>query len=559
MDPGVDRDDSGLGDDLIIALRTAGAVVSTADLDNGWVLALDGDIAAIMGYTNEQWLTLDHYHLIHPDDVGAYWLDPSDVHPGQIVDRVARFRHADGTWRWIREVAHIGVDGEGRRTMRGFFFDVTRERQASAKLALLARTDTVTGLRNRLALNEWLAEAIDAGSRFALLMIDLDRFKEVNDTLGHEAGDQMLVTVADRLRKVLGDSAELFRVGGDEYAIAVPGASRPDDVSDLVAALAADCSEPISAWGLQVAISMSVGVAFGGGWGGTATDRATVLRQADIAMYAAKRAGVTHRVFDASLDRTSTIQLELTAALDAALAAGDIELHYQPQFDLATGAIVGCEGLARWHHRAYGILAPATFLDVALMSESIVAFTMQMIAQAAAMAKRAGRDGHPLPVAVNVPMRALRDVAFASNALAVLADAGIDPRVVTIEITENDVVEPSSEMLAGLARLHVGGVRVAVDDFGTGHSSLARLQAIHVDELKIDRTFVEAVAVEPRDQQIVASIVGLARGLGLRVVAEGVETVEQADTLRALGCAYAQGFLLSEPLPAAELIALTRR
>ena len=539
-----------LTDDLRAALQQAEAVVSVGDLDGGWVADVDGDIEAIMGYTLEEWRSLEFRSLIHPDDVDAYWIDVDAIRPGDVVDRTGRLRHADGSWVWIRDVAKVGLDERGRRMIRGFFFDVTAAKEQSQRLAALARTDALTELPNRLALVERLSAAIAAGEPLALLMLDLDRFKEVNDTLGHEAGDLVLSVVADRLARTIGTADELFRLGGDEFAVIARDAAAVAELEPRLTAIAAETARPIEVSGVRLVLAVSTGVAFLH----PGSDRATLMRHADLAMYAAKTAGEPWRVFDDSLDRSSKLRLSLTAAVESALANHEFELYFQPQFDIRSGTLVGAEGLARWRHPEFGLLTPDAFLDVVLMSESTAGFTTEMIRQGLDAIGRARESGFELPVAVNVSMRALGDVAFAGSVAELLEASAVPARMLTIEVTENDMAEPSPEVLTTLCQLAARGVRISIDDFGTGHSSLARLQAIQVHELKIDRAFVAGVAANDRDRLLAATIVQLASGLGYRVVAQGVEHLLQADALDVLGCTVAQGFLFSPPVPIAELL-----
>ena len=539
-----------LTDDLRAALQQADAVVSVGDLDGGWVADVDGDIEAIMGYTLDEWRSLEFRSLIHPDDVASFWIDVDSIRPGDVIDRTGRLRHADGSWVWIRDVAKVGLDETGRRMIRGFFFDVTVAKEQSRRLAELARTDALTELPNRLALVERLSAAIDAGEQLVLLMLDLDRFKEVNDTLGHEAGDLVLGVVAGRLANTIGPADSLFRLGGDEFAVIAREAPTVTELESRLAAIGAETARPIEVSGVRLVLAVSTGVAFLH----AGSDRATLMRHADLAMYAAKTAGEPWRVFDDSLDRSSTIRLSLTAAVESALANHEFELYFQPQVDIRSGVLVGAEGLVRWRHPEFGLLTPEAFLDVVLMSESTAAFTTEMIRQGLEAIGRAQACGLDLPVAVNVSMRALGDVAFAGSVADLLDAGGAPASMLTIEMTENDMAEPSAEVLATLRRLAARGVRISIDDFGTGHSSLARLQTIDVHELKIDRAFVAGVADSRRDRQLAATIIGLADGLGYRVVAQGVETSAQADALSELGCVVAQGFLFSPALPIADLL-----
>jgi diguanylate cyclase (GGDEF)-like protein/PAS domain S-box-containing protein len=538
---------------LTDALAAAGAVVHHSDLDAGSVVRIEGDLQAITGWTAEEWCEIDHRAFLHPDDIEAYWVDVDAVAPNTIIDRLARKRRKDGTYVWMRDVALVTENSRGHRALRGFSLDVTELEEANATIARQLRHDTLTGLPNRLALNERLAALLGGEVEFALMITDLDRFKEVNDTLGHEAGDQLLETIARRLADAVRPGDLVARLGGDEYAIVVVGDTDEPALHALAARLSTECARPVVLNGIDVAVATSTGVALRSRSG---RDRATMLRHADIAMYEAKRGSESFRVFDASLEQTSTLRLTLTASLRDAIDDGQLGMFFQPKYDMTTRRLVGAEGLSRWRHPEFGLLTPAAFLDIVLMSENAARFAVATIRHAADMIRRLAELGTPMPVAANVAMRALRDPGFAPAVLRILAEAGVSAELLVLELTESDPLWPNAQTATGLQSLVEAGVQLSIDDFGTGHSSLERLRVLRIHELKIDRSFVDGMVTDPLQRQIVRTVIDLAKGLDCQVVAEGVETEEQVQLLLELGCAVAQGYLFARPMPPEEFLAL---
>ncbi len=541
---------------LVDVLSAAGAMVHHASLDDGTILSLEGDVVGLTGWTRDEWCAASHRDFIHPDDVDAYWIDAETVEPNTIIDRLARVRHADGSWVWLRDIVRVIFDDDGRRYLRGFTLDVTELEEATRTVARQARYDQLTGLANRYLLNQRLDALLDEGVPFALAVLDLDRFKEVNDSLGHEAGDQLLQVIGDRMAAEIGEDDLLARIGGDEFAIIVHGAASEAEVQPLLRRVAMASAQPLTVAGVRIAVSVSAGVAV---HTSPADDRATLLRHADIAMYEAKRESKMYRMFDDSLERTSTRRLSLSAALPEAIDTGELTLYFQPKIELATGRLVGAEGLARWEHPDFGVLAPAAFLDLALMSESTVDFALTTIQQAVSAIRHLRELGHEVPIAVNVALGALHGIDFFDSVMGILEWNRIPPHLLIIELTENDVQWPSTEMVQVLDRLHEAGVRLSVDDFGTGHSSMERLRILPISELKIDRSFVSRMIDHPLERHIVNTIVEFAHGFDGHLVAEGVETEEQAELLRTMGCPIAQGFLFGRPMPRREFVREVQR
>jgi len=427
--------------------------------------------------------------------------------------------------------------------------------------AARARHDALTGLPNRALLHDRLAQAVravgqaDAGSAgpplasAALLLLDLDRFKEVNDTLGHHVGDALLQQVGSRISGVLRATDTVARLGGDEFAVVLRDADAAGAVV-VAGALRAALEEPFVVEGQALAVGVSIGVALCPAHG---TDAATLLQHADVAMYVAKHGQLGHAVYDPSLDGHDTADLALVAELRQALAADELVLHYQPMVHVQTGQICGVEALVRWPHPAQGLIPPDRFIGLAEQTGLIVPLT-RWVLEAALRQSRTWRDaGLDLEMAVNLSLRNLRDPHLCATVAELLARYAVPPQRVCLELTESMVMADVERTQASLAQLAALGVRLAIDDFGTGYSSLAYLSRLPVNELKIDRSFVQHARGTTTDATIVASTIGLGHSLGMSVVTEGVEDAETWALLRRLGSDVAQGYFFSRPLPAHDL------
>jgi diguanylate cyclase (GGDEF)-like protein len=418
-----------------------------------------------------------------------------------------------------------------------------------------AMHDALTDLPNRLLLQQRVERALAAGHGdgrlVALVLLDMDRFREVNDTLGHRHGDALIMEMADRLRQHVGPDGTVARLGGDEFAVLLT------DLGDATAAVAAAESirlalhAPVTVGGVTLAVEASAGVSTSPG---DATDASSLLQHADVAMYVAKRGHRGVALYDPADDEHSPDRLQLLADLARAIDADELVLHYQPKCDLA-GAVRGVEALVRWQHPTRGLLPPAEFVPAAERTGLIHPLTEVVLAAAARQARAWFDAGTPIPVAVNVSTRSLLDPGFAERVLAHLAAHRTPPELLGLEITETTIMEDPDRALAVLSRLADARIRLSIDDFGTGYSSLAYLKALPVHELKIDRSFVAAMTSSERDHVLVASTVALGHRLGLDVVAEGVEDEATRDALAGLGCELAQGYLFSRPAPAEALVA----
>ncbi|MGA1051374.1 MAG: putative bifunctional diguanylate cyclase/phosphodiesterase [Ilumatobacteraceae bacterium] len=543
--------------DLLATVSTGGAFVHRSSLSGGTAAFVHGDIEGVTGYTAEEWIGLDHRSILHPDDIDSFWLDIEAAALDTMIDRTGRFRHADGSWVWLRDVSRVTRDRHGRPVLRGFTVDVTASQERHHEMRRQARLDPLTGLPNRLALDEQIEAHLGRDEPFALLLFDLDRFKEINDTLGHEAGDQILAVIGRRIRNLVGPADHVSRMGGDEFAILAAGMSDGGRLRELTSAISERCRTPIVHGGVNLSLSASIGIVIADPVGsGTSSDRATLLRHADIAMYAAKRASIPYRVFDESLERTSTLQLRLNSAFPNALETGQIELFFQPQFDLLSRHLIGAEGLVRWRHPELGLLAPDVFLDVALLSDRSAEFLQTTVEHGVRMAKRARAHGAPVRIAVNVSIAAVRDLSFSFALTELIRTYGIPPDLLTIEITETAADQLSPDAVRAMNEVRDTGVKISLDDFGTGYSSLDRLRTLRVDELKIDRAFVRSMPDDRRHQDIIRTIIELAQRLDLSVVAEGVEHEEQARLLAAMGCTIGQGFLFAPAMAPDEFVTL---
>ena len=428
-------------------------------------------------------------------------------------------------------------------------------RAEAARQAHEASHDPLTGLANRILLQDQTRAALDVEHNLttALLLLDLDHFKEINDTLGHAAGDFLLQRVADRLRSLSRPGDLVARLGGDEFAVLLTGLESAEAAAPAAEGLLRLLSEPVEYEGLRLSVEGSVGVAC---YPADAQDADEVLRRAEVAMYQAKSDRGSWVRYDVERDGSSVHRLALVAELRSALEHGEIVAHYQPQSDLASGQIVGVEALARWQHPQRGLLMPADFVGVAEQSGLVRPFTLRMLDVAVAECARWGALGRPVTVAVNLAARSLLDRQLPHDVAAVLARHSLPPDRLVLEITESTAASELEVVEEVLARLRRLGVALSVDDFGTGYSSLAFLQRTAVNELKVDRSFVIRMLSSEGDLALVRTTVQLAHSIGARAVAEGVEDTDVADALRELGCDMAQGYWLSRPVPAAGLRAL---
>jgi diguanylate cyclase (GGDEF)-like protein len=432
---------------------------------------------------------------------------------------------------------------------------------ARDRIAHQALHDGLTGLPNRTLFEDHLGAALRRARRratsAAVLFLDVDRFKLVNDTLGHRVGDELLRQTADRLRSAVRASDTVARFGGDEFAICCEDLTDERHALTIAHAVQRALSAPCRIGGEEHALAASIGIAVAVGHKATAE---TLLRDADMAMYRAKELGRGRcEIFDDRLRERIEARVRTERELRAAIERDELRLLYQPVYDVATGAIASVEALVRWQHPERGLLGPGEFLPVAEESGLILDLGEVVLREACRQAARWRAelgDRAPLPININLAARQLSQPALVETVRAALAESGARAEDIGLEITESAIIENTLLAAETLDRLKLLGVHVLLDDFGTGYSSLSYLQRLPVDILKIDRSFVAPLGARERDDAIVAAIVGMAQALGITVVAEGVETELQAGRAADLGCSLAQGFFFDRPLPAAEIAAL---
>jgi diguanylate cyclase (GGDEF)-like protein len=427
--------------------------------------------------------------------------------------------------------------------------DVTEKRSSERQIAFLAHHDALTGLANRVQLREHIEKSlkhVERGAGFSLLCLDLDHFKDINDTLGHSIGDALLCAVSKRLRDLVRDSDLVSRTGGDEFSIVQSGAERPVAASAALAARVVEAlSVPFDLGDHHVVISVSVGVAVAPGDG---NDADQLLKNADMAMYRAKDLGRGgFHFFEPEMDAKAQARRSLELDLRKAISAGEFEVFYQPIVNLMENKISGFEALLRWNHPIRGRVSPDEFITLAEETGLIIAIGEWVIRQACA---EAGRWPSDLRVAVNVSPMQFRTKNLVSAVMSALAASGLRPDRLELEITEAVLMHNNDATLAILHQLRRLGVRISMDDFGTGYSSLSYLRSFPFDKIKIDQTFVRDLAEKPNSVAIIRAVAGLGRSFGMTTTAEGVETQEQLDQMRAEGCTEVQGYYYSKPTPA---------
>ena len=509
------------------------------------------------------------WSFVHPDD-RAFVRDEArgsiDAEHPYGVDH--RLLLADDRVKHVhqRGERRVGERG-GERWLIGTLQDVTEQRQAQDQIRYLANFDALTGLANRRHFLETLECAIDRareqGTMLALLFIDLDSFKDVNDSMGHSAGDELLRGTAEVLRShvrssdVVGRMARrdpesaVSRLGGDEFTVLLHDLDGPEAADEVARRILRDLPRSASPELGGISPTASIGIAL---YPDDATEAELLVKHADTAMYHAKKSGRNHhQFFCSSMNEASARRLHVEAALRRALDRGELELHYQPRVDLATGRAVAFEGLLRWTDPELGKVSPKEALEVAEAAGLIERVGAWNFEQACAQIREWKSRGYrPLPIAVNVPPPQLASGRLRQTASVALQSKDVLPSLIEVELTEHSAIEDNETVALTLRELRAIGIRVALDDFGTGYSSLSYLTRMPLDQLKLDRIFIRDVHRDPVVGGVIRAVVSMAESLGMRVVAEGVEAQDQADALRSLGCHEIQGFLVSPALPGEE-------
>jgi diguanylate cyclase (GGDEF)-like protein/PAS domain S-box-containing protein len=519
-------------------------------------------IVTLLGYPSESMVGpgSNWYEVVHPDDRAMLARsDRASIESGHFREVDYRLITRDGRVIWVHDEAILIRNEQGQpRNWQGILSDVTMQKELESQLTHQAFHDTLTGLPNRALFLDRVNHAQNRNDEFGPLMavcfMDLDNFKVINDSLGHTVGDALLVAVAERLASCLRKVDTAARLGGDEFAILLENLDGPEQAQQIVQCVLSAFDEPVSIDGRDLFITPSIGISVSAHSGGQDRD---LLREADAAMYKAKRAGKARfELYTPALSVGAVDRFELENDLRRALSGNQFIVHYQPIVDTASAAPIGVEALVRWIHPVHGLIPPDRFIPIAEENGMIRQLGLWVLNEACGQirawnAERAERQA--LRLSVNLSARQFSDSALVDDVRSIIRSTGIEPALLCLEITESVMMEDEDAAAETLRRLKKLGIRLAVDDFGVGHSSLGALRRFPVDQLKIDRSFVDGLIDDARDSVIVSGVIGMAHALNLAVVAEGVETEEQRNQLVELGCEYAQGYFFSRPLPASEI------
>jgi len=486
----------------------------------------------------------------------------SELWAGRTWSGEMLLRRKDGSHVSVLGTATPFFDDRGNLAgMIGVSTDISERKALEAELERRASHDPLTGLPNRHTLVDRLGQALlrtkrgKEGRKVGVLFMDLDGFKTINDSLGHEAGDRLLVTVAERLRKRLRPEDVLARFGGDEFAVLLEEVADASETIRVAQRIAESLREPFTVNDHQVNLSTSVGIALGSAH--TKDDPEGMLRNADAAMYKAKEQGLgCYAVFDPAMQTRAQERLELEAELRRALEQGEFVLYYQPEVSLYNGSMVGLEALLRWQHPERGLLKPSAFVPLAEETDVIAPIGRWVLEEACRQAKR-WEEEHPLAspmtMEVNLSSKQLRRRELARTVEEALTRAGVEAHTLALDITETVLIGASEHNAQALEALKKMGIRLSLDDFGTGYSSLSYLKRLPVDRVKVDRSFVKGLGGNATDTAVVRIIIELCHTLGVEVLAEGVETSEQAALLKDMGCDVGQGYYFARPLRSEEL------
>jgi diguanylate cyclase (GGDEF)-like protein/PAS domain S-box-containing protein len=521
----------------------------------------------LVGYTAGEWVADSGFfaRVLHPGDRDHVLAAFAGLQAtGDPVTCEYRLIARDGREVWIHDSAVVVRDDDGTPSyVQGYMIDITerkrfeeslresetRLRQQIDRVAYQALHDSLTDLPNRTLFYDRTEQALREGFRngtgLAVMLIDLDRFKEVNDTLGHLTGDQMLVEVGARLREAVRRSDTVARLGGDEFAVLAPGLHDPDDARQLAEKVRDAIGQPVVLGGLELEMEASVGISF---FPENGTDVETLIRRADVSMYVSKSSHAPI-VYVEEFDQNSLARLALVTELRRAIEDGELVVYYQPQADASTGRLRKLEALVRWEHPKHGLLCPDQFIPFAEETGLIRILTRYVIDDA--LRRRSEWEGTgegDLTVAVNITGRDVVDLDFPDEVARLLGKWGIEPDQLELEITERTIMSDIPRARTVLARLSELGVKLAIDDFGTGHASIAHLRRLPISVLKIDKSFVLGMLDDLEDEALVRAAIDLGHNLGLEVVAEGVECEATAQRLQELGCDTVQGFHLGRPM-----------
>ena len=531
--------------------RSSQAIIWEADATTAEMRTVAGSVHTLTGYEPRDWARLPWDQLVHPDDRKGFRSfsrlpDPDDPEaaPGRWEGRIST---ADGSWIVVRETFQIHTAEDGRPVARGITLDIDALHAANELAIHKATHDELTGLPNRALLSELAADMLaNRGSgSVAMILVDLNRFTVVNETLGHATGDRYLMAMAQRFDKLREDGIAVARVGSDEFAFLAGCRSEADAVA-VTERILGLCNEEVALADTSLRLGATAGIAISKP---EESDLIDMSRRVDSALNTAKKHKKSwHLAGGEDLDK-SRRRLALAAQVPEAIRTGQLELWYQPKHNLASGAVVGFEGLIRWRHPEHGILSPYEFLDVIELSGQSQPFDRHVVESAIRFAADCHRVAPAGRIAVNVPGRALRSEGIVEVVMENLTTWGLPPANLVVELTEDAIAEDLETVVPALQRLAELGCRISIDDFGTGDSSLIRLRRFPVGELKIDRSFVSGITTDPSDAAIVQWTLELAQAMNLNCVAEGIEKPEELAYLIEHGCPEGQGYLFSKPVP----------
>ncbi|MEW5744310.1 MAG: EAL domain-containing protein [Nitrospirota bacterium] len=546
--------------DDVVRATGAGYYEHTPDMSSG---RIDARFAEVFGYTPGEvppfpelgrWLR----SRICEEDLGRVMRAYKDFIEGRTAtyEREYRILTRHDQWRWVRAVStSVERDGEGRVTfLAGLLFDITERKRMEETIRYQAYHDALTGLPNRMLFNDHLTleltQARRHATRLAVLFLDLDRFKMINDTLGHQVGDELLGEVALRLKVCVRQSDTVARLGGDEFAVLLPNIAHAEDAAVIAEKIIAAVQKPFALDSQELYMTTSIGISM---YPGDGDHPETLLKNADIAMYHAKGQGRNnYQFYNAAMNIRTLERMILESNLRRTLDRGELLVYYQPQVDLATRMVVSAEALVRWQHPELGLLNPMQFIPMAEETGLILPID-EWVLRTACNQNRAWQEAGlpPMRITVNVSARQFVQPHFSDMVSEILYETRLRPRFLELEITENIAMRDIEHTIPQLQRLTDLGIGFSIDDFGSGYTSLGHLKNLPVKRLKIDRSFIRGLIVGNEDRAIVNAVVIMAHSLKMKVVAEGVETEEQVAFLRMAGCDEVQGFFMSEPLPSA--------
>ncbi|MEX0902365.1 MAG: EAL domain-containing protein, partial [Pseudohongiellaceae bacterium] len=551
---------------LEFLLSSTPAVIYASDTTPPFTATFISDnFESQFGYPPRECLASSDFWLsrVHPDDRPVVMTRMMRINKEQINQSEYRFLHADGDYRWVRDAfRYIRIEGQDRAEVVGYMIDITEQKSSEARLLYMAHFDELTNLPNRTLLRDRLNQAMSMATRnnwyLGILFLDLDRFKIVNDTLGHTAGDELLIQVTQRLRECIRTEDTLGRLGGDEFAIILTGLQDPASARVVAAKIKRRFDIPFNVRRRELFVSVSIGITIFPDDSGTVDD---LIKNADTAMYSVKDAGRNNfRFFTSDMNEKVSHRLELETSLRRAIERKEFVLHYQPKFGIRDRELIGFEALIRWQRPEVGLVSPMDFVPVLEETGMIVEVGQWVLRETCRQIREWREKGlGQAPVSINLSARQLQEESFPEYVRRVLREEQIEPELIELEITESALMVNPEQAAQFLRQFKADGISISIDDFGTGYSSLSYLKTLPLTTLKIDRGFVKDLPDDVDDATITRTIITMATQLGLNVIAEGVETEAQSEFLLQNGCNWGQGFLYGKPVAATEVWTLFGR